>query len=180
MSAFTKRTLLGTLLGLVLTVIFYQLGAYPSLQAVLAPERPFDEAPVSTLEQAEERLRLAAAKPDQSSEMIVRLYRTHLGWDIPFFLATGLLCSALLMLTIGPGRPRKVIALAVTLPLLAATFDAIENGALATWFCGDGPTETSVRVAYCATYGKFSAFLAMSVMLVVALLARFLQCCRGG
>jgi len=65
-------------------------------------------------------------------------FRSHLLRDIPFFLANGVLCGAMLMLALGRGRSRKVVALALTLPLFAVAADSVENGALACWFFGAG------------------------------------------
>ncbi|QDU65694.1 hypothetical protein Pla133_07590 [Planctomycetes bacterium Pla133] len=158
--------------GFASAAFVFAVGPYAELAQRLGTERPFDEAPATSVAGAKARL----AAMDAAT---VELYANHLRWDLVAMVANGALLAGLL-LALAPSRLRARSYL-LALPALVMLADAVENSVLSTWLANlqTAPSETSVLVARTATTAKFGAF-AVAVLAIAALAAaRMLHRRRG-
>ncbi len=167
MTRFTKIMLCVVALALPATAAAFFAGAYPQLLAAMAPDRPFDEIPAASLDEANQRL-------GALDETTRQLYRRHLVTDVPFFMANAIFVGALLLLALGPYRPSWARALILIPPLLAVLGDIGENAALASWFSERGPSSTSVSLAWMVNKIKFGGLIIAPAVLLIAIACRFI------
>ncbi len=162
MTRHTRIWLTLSIVSTVLTAVFFSMGSYPALTQAMAPDKPFDEKPVRTFDEAKKRFQ-------ELSEEARLHYRSHLAWDVPFFLSIGLASASLLLLAWGPGRAAKTHALILNFTAMFVICDAAENFLLATWFSNDGPSQISSQSLAIITPVKFASLLLTLPVLLVGI-----------
>lgn len=155
-------------LGAVLTPVCFLTGPYMELTAAMAPDKPFDERPATSFENATTRFAALTADTKQ-------LYRSHLVHDVAFFVSMGLASCALLMLAWGPQYKRRTYMAVLFLTFAFMILDGSENAILWSWFNNDGPTESTATLLLPVTWSKFAA---ITLTIPVLLLGLFLRCSR--
>lgn len=160
----TRRTLLIVLILLALATAIMWFGPYPELSSRLAPDKLFDEAPVTSAPEA-------TALLDRLGEDGRALYRQFFWTDLVFLLANGVAFAIVLLAALrGAGAPPWLSPALLVLPLTAALADFVENVAiaqlLASW---DAPSTSWITTARIATSTKLIMVGATAVATVAAL-----------
>ncbi|MFK7821862.1 MAG: hypothetical protein AB8G99_24395 [Planctomycetaceae bacterium] len=166
MKTFTRKWLSLAVIGIVLNVVFFMAGPFLDLTEAMVPDEPFDVKPAVSFEEATERFQ--ALKPEAA-----KLYKSHLAWDVPYFLSMGLASVSLLMLAWGPDRRTSTYCMVLVFTLGFVIFDAAENLTIWTWFRGDGPTPTTANFVSFATKAKFVSLALTVPVLFAGLWQRF-------
>jgi hypothetical protein len=163
---FNKTWLSLFVLGAVLTPVCFLTGPYVELTAAMAPDKPFDEKPATSLDNATTRFTALTTNAKQ-------VYRSHLVHDVAFFVSMGLASAALLMLAWGPQYKRRTYVAVLFFTFAFMILDASENAILWTWFSNDGPTEPTIIPLLSATRAKFAAITLTVPVLLLGLILRF-------
>ena len=166
MTAFTRKWLLLAIVGIVLNPICLLCGSFLDLSDEMLPDEPFDVKPAVSLEDARTRFEAISPKAEE-------LYKSHLVWDVPYFLTMGLASASLLMLAWGPGRAMRTYALVLMFTAAFVVFDAAENLTIWRWFQTDGPTAASVAFASFVTKAKFASLGLTIPVLLMGVWQRF-------